>query len=164
MGKRRTPEQLHKAYTLLANSAIYQYNGAMTCPEQRQFNIRQVSNGLYDTPSTHTGFISEEAHALLHDEEQDIKKSDLVEEHFYPRTTSAYKIFEMLDAGATKDELINFIKMVCQVHLVTKDENKRLRSFQKRGSGYDTWEEQYAAAKIKLIPYVPKKRKRKPKK
>jgi len=39
-----------------------------------------------------------------------------------------------------------------------------LRPFQKRGSGYDTWEEQYAAAKIKLIPYIPKKRKRKPKK
>ena len=164
MAKRRTPEQLHKAYTLLANSAIYQYNGSKTCPEQRQFNIRQVSNGLYDTPSTHTGLISEKAHILLHDEEKNIKKSDLVEEHFYPRTQSAYKIFEMLDAGATKEELIEYIKMVCQVHLVTSDENKDLRPFQKRGSGYDTWEEQYAAAKIKLIPYVPKKRSRKPKK
>jgi hypothetical protein len=166
MAKRRTPEQLREAYALLADAAINLYNSpkTKTCPKQRAFNIRQVCNGLYDTPSTHTGLISEEAHALLHDEEQDIKKSDLVKEHFYPRTTSAYKIFEMLDAGATEDELIEFIEMVCQVHLVAKDENSRLRPFQKRGSGYDTWEEQYAAAKIKLIPYVPKKRKRKSKK
>jgi hypothetical protein len=166
MAKRRTPEQLREAYALLADAAINLYNSpkTKTCPKQRAFNIRQVCNGLYDTPSTHTGLISEEAHALLHDEELDIKKSDLVEEHFYPRTTSAYKIFEMLDAGATEDELIEYIEMVCQVHLVAKDENSRLRPFQKRGSGYDTWEEQYAAAKIKLIPYVPKKRKRKTKK
>ena len=150
MAKRRTDEQKYEAYELLANAAISLHAGAGTCPKQRAFNIRQVCNGLYDTPSTHTGLVSEKG--------QHLKKSELVEEHFHARTPSAHKMFEMLDVGATKEELIEYIKMVCQVHLVTSDENKALRPFQKLGSGYDTWEEQYAAAKIKLVPYIPKKR------
>jgi hypothetical protein len=152
MAKRRTEEQKYEAYGLLANAAISLHEGSKNCPKQRAFNIRQVCNGLYDTPSTHTGLVSEEG--------QHLRKSDLVEEHFFPRTPSAHKMFEMLDAGATREDLIEYIKMVCQVHLVTKDENSRLRPFQKLGSGYDTWEEQYAAAKIKLVPYVRKKRRR----
>ena len=152
MAKRLTEEQKYEAYGLLANAAISLHEGSKNCPKQRAFNIRQVCNGLYDTPSTHTGLVSEEG--------QHLRKSDLVEEHFFPRTPSAHKMFEMLDAGATREDLIEYIKMVCQVHLVTKDENSRLRPFQKLGSGYDTWEEQYAAAKIKLVPYVRKKRRR----
>jgi hypothetical protein len=132
MAKRRTEEQKYEAYGLLANAAISLYEGSKNCPKQRAFNIRQVCNGLYDTPSTHTGLVSEKG--------QHLRKSDLVEEHFYPRTPSAHKMFEMLDAGATKEDLIEYIKMVCQVHLVTKDENSDLRPFQKLGSGYDTWE------------------------
>ena len=103
MAKRRTDEQKYEAYELLANAAISLHAGAGTCPKQRAFNIRQVCNGLYDTPSTHTGLVSEEG--------QHLKKSELVEEHFHARTPSAHKMFEMLDVGATKEELIEYIKI-----------------------------------------------------
>jgi hypothetical protein len=39
---------------------------------------------------------------------------------------------------------------------VTKEENEALKPYQKIGSGYDTWEEQYEAVGIKLVPYVRK--------
>jgi len=64
MAKRRTDEQKYEAYELLANAAISLHAGAGTCPKQRAFNIRQVCNGLYDTPSTHTGLVSEEGQHL----------------------------------------------------------------------------------------------------
>ena len=101
MAKRLTEEQKYEAYGLLANAAISLHEGSKNCPKQRAFNIRQVCNGLYDTPSTHTGLVSEEG--------QHLRKSDLVEEHFFPRTPSAHKMFEMLDAGATREDLIEYI-------------------------------------------------------
>jgi len=53
--------------------------------------------------------------------------------------------------------LVAFIKKVCQVNYVTNEENIALKPYQKLGSGYDTWEKQYEAVGIKLVPYVRKK-------
>jgi hypothetical protein len=156
MGKRLTDEQKREKYDTVADCIIDNHQLYHDKPRHRKTMIDGFRNILFDSPRTFSGFVSEKG--------QHLKANELVKEHFYPRQASAYKMFEMLDAGVTKDELINFIKMVCQVHYVTKDENEDLKSYQKLGSGYNTWEEQYAAAGIKLVPYIPKKRGRKPKK
>jgi hypothetical protein len=162
MGKRLTPEQKYEAYSILADCVIENHLAFRNKPAHRKAMINSFRNSLFEAPSTDSGLVSERG--------QHFKKSELVKEHFYPRQASAYKMFEMLDAGATKNELTDFIKMVCQVHYVTKKENDALKPYQKLGSGYDTWEEQYAAPVIdevkgiNMVPYVPKKRGRKSKK
>lgn len=155
MGKQLTDEQKYEKYHTLANCVIDNHLLYQNKPAERQMMIGGFRNVLFDCPGTFSGFVSEKG--------QHLKTSELVKEHFYPRQASAYKMFEMLDAGATKDELIDFIRMVCQVHYVTKEENEALKPYQKIGSGYNTWEEQYAAVGIKLVPYVRKKPGRKKK-
>ena len=149
MGKRRTPEQKRKVYETLANCIIGNHAMFRDMPEERKMAINGIRNQIFDCPSTNSGLVSEKG--------QHLKKVNLVKEHFYPRQASAHKTFEMLDAGATKDEIVDFIAMVCQVHHVTKEENETLKRYQKIGSGYHTWEEQYAAAGITLVPYERKK-------
>jgi hypothetical protein len=162
MGKQLTDQQKYDKYAALANVVIGNHSLFWDKPLERQIAINGIRNQLFDSPSTFSGLVSERG--------QHLKTSELVKEHFYPRQASAYKMFEMLDAGATKDEIVNFIKMSCQVHYVTEEENNALKPFQKLGSGYDTWEEQYAAVVIdgvkgiKLVPYIRKKPGRKPKK
>jgi len=162
MGKRLTPEQKYEAYSNLADCVIENHLAFQNKPAHRKIMINSFRNSLFESPITDSGLVSERG--------QHLKKEDLVKEHFYPRQASAYKMFEMLDVGATKDELTDFIKMVCQVHYVTKEENNALKPYQKLGSGYDTPEEQYAAPVIdevkgiKLVPRIPIKPGRKPKK
>lgn len=148
MGKMRTPEQKRQVYETLANCVIGNHTLFKDMPDERKMAINGIRNQLFDCPSTNSGLVSEKG--------QHLKKADLVKEHFYPRQASAHKMFEMLDAGATKDEIVDFIAMVCQVHHVIKEENEALKQYQKIGSGYSTWEEQYEAAGISLVPYVRK--------
>lgn len=156
MGKKLTDEQTYKAYSDLADCVIENHLIFQNKPDHRKIMIGGFRNCLFDSPSTDSGLVSEKG--------QHFKKSELVKEHFHPRQASAYKMFEMLDASASKKELVDFIKMVCQVHRVTKEENIALKPYQKLGSGYNTSEEQYAAVPINLVLYIPKKRGRKPKK
>jgi hypothetical protein len=139
---------MSQKYELMADCVIGNYNLYKDKPEHRQMMISAFRNVIFDCPIIFTGFVSKKG--------QHLKVSELVKEHFYPRQASAHKMFEMLDAGVTKEELTAFIIKVCQVHYVTKEENEALKKFQKIGSGYDTWEEQYEAAGIELVPYVRK--------
>jgi len=109
----------------------------------RKSAINMIRNGIFDCRSIRTGFVSKAG--------QRLKVKYLTKEHFHPRQASAYKIFEMLDSGASVEDITDFIIKVSHVHLVTKEENERLKKFQKLGSGYDTWEEQYKAAGIELV-------------
>ena len=139
---------MSQKYETLANCVIDNHRLYKNKPDERQMMIGAFRNVLFDCPSIPSGFVSKKG--------QHLKRAQLTKEHFYPRQASAHKMFDMLDAGATKDDLVAFIKKVCQVHYVTKEENIALIPYQKRGSGYDTWEEQYEAAGIELVPYVRK--------
>ena len=139
---------MSQKYYDLAENCMNLHAGSRHSESLRLSAINLIRNGIFDCPIIFTGFVSKKG--------QHLKVSDLVKEHFYPRQASAHKMFEMLDAGATKEELVAFIIKVCQVHYVTKEENEALKKFQRIGSGYDTWEEQYEAAGIELVPYVRK--------
>lgn len=143
---------MSQKYELMADCVIDNYNLYKDKPEHRKMMISAFRNVIFDCPSIPSELVSKKG--------QHFKKSQLVKEHFYPRQASAYRMFEMLDAGVTFNELVAFIKKVCQVHYVTKEENIALIPYQKRGSGYDTWEEQYKAAGIELVPYVRKSTKK----
>jgi hypothetical protein len=136
------------SYSILAKITLTLHSVHGSDPDGRKCAIGLIRNGIFDCPSIFTGLVSEKG--------QHLKSSQLVKEHFHPRQASAYKMFEMLDAGATVDELVVFLKKVCQVNYVTKEENEALKPYQKIGSGYDTWEEQYEAVGIKLVQYVRK--------
>jgi len=140
---------MSKKYETLARIVISNHAAHGHDPDERHMAIGLIRNGIFDCPAIDSGLVSEKG--------QHLKKSELTKEHFYPRQASAFKMFEMLDAGATFDDLVAFIKKVCQVHYVTNEENIALKPYQKLGSGYDTWEEQYDAVGIKLVPYVRKK-------
>ena len=140
---------MSKKYETLARIVISNHAAHGHDPDERHMAIGLIRNGIFDCPAIDSGLVSEKG--------QHLKKSQLTKEHFYPRQASAFKMFEMLDASATFDDLVAFIKKVCQVHYVTNEENIALKPYQKLGSGYDTWEEQYDAVGIKLVPYVRKK-------
>ncbi len=140
---------MSKKYETLARIVISNHAAHGHDPDERHMAIGLIRNGIFDCPAIDSGLVSEKG--------QHLKKSELTKEHFHPRQASAFKMFEMLDAGATFDDLVAFIKKVCQVNYVTNEENIALKPYQKLGSGYDTWEEQYDAVGIKLVPYVRKK-------
>lgn len=141
---------MSKKYETLAKIVISNHAAHGHDPDERHMAIGLIRNGIFDCPSIDTGLVSEKG--------QHLTKTQLTKEHFYPRQASAHTMFEMLDAGATFDDLVAFIKKACQVHYVTSEENNALKPYQKLGSGYNTWEEQYAAVGIKLVPYIKKKR------
>jgi len=140
---------MSKKYETLARIVISNHAAHGHDPDERHMAIGLIRNGIFDCPAIDSGLVSEKG--------QHLKKSELTKEHFHPRQASAFKMFEMLDAGATFDDLVAFIKKVCQVNYVTNEENIALKPYQKLGSGYDTWEKQYEAVGIKLVPYVRKK-------
>lgn len=142
-------------YQALANCVMSLHAAHKNDPAERAMAINMIRNGIFDCPAIFSGLVSEKG--------QHLKVSELTKEHFYPRQASAHKMFAMLDAGATADDLIDYIKTVCQVHYVTKEENEALRQYQKIGSGYNTPEEQYGAVPVNLVPYVRKKPVRKQK-
>lgn len=80
------------------------------------------------------------------------RSSKVTEEHFITRTTTCRDIANTyLDGDLTDEKLIELIEKGREVHLVTEQENLDLRPFQ-QSDDYPTWESQYKAAGINLVP------------
>jgi len=136
-------------YHILAGLALDLYNGrAKTCPMHRNRAIGLITDGIYQCKPVHSGLVSKSAAHLT--------VSKITKEHYHSRKRCARKIFAMLDEGATIDQLTDFIIEACSVHYVTKAENNLLVRYQKDIENYPTWQDQYAAAGIELVPYVKK--------
>lgn len=136
-------------YRILAGLALDLYNGrAKTCPMHRKRAIGLITDGIYQCKPVHSGLVSKSA--------QHLTVSKITKEHYHSRKRCARKIFAMLDEGATEDQLTDFIIEACSVHYVTNAENRLLVRYQKDIENYPTWQDQYAAAGIELIPYVKK--------
>lgn len=135
-------------YRALANVCITLHSAHMNDVAERKMAISLIRNGIFDCKSIHSGYVSEAA--------KHMKVSEVTKEHFLPRAQSATKIFSMLDTGATVDDVEKFIIECCTVHYVTKEENNRLRKFQRDIKNYPTWPDQYRAAEINLVLYIKK--------
>ncbi len=139
-------------YRILAKLATTLHTGHGDEPAERKRAIGLITDGLYQCKPVHSGLVSKSAEHLT--------VSKLTKEHFYSRARCASKIFQMLDAGTTEDQLTDFIIEACSVHYVTKLENTLLVRYQQDTENYPTWQEQYAAAGIELVPYVKKSAKK----
>lgn len=72
-------------------------------------------------------------------------------EHFKTRTKTCREICELYKKGKLTDKkLYHILDEGRAVHLVTEEENIRLRTFQQDHT-YETWEEEYEACGIKLV-------------
>lgn len=73
-------------------------------------------------------------------------------EHYITRTNTCRTIANtFLDGNLTEQKLTDIIEEGRMVHFVSEDENLRLRVYQ-QSDDYPTWQEQYAAAGIELVP------------
>jgi len=135
-------------YLILAKMSITLHAAHGADPDERERAIGLITDGYYQCKPIHSGLVSKNA--------QHLTVAKITKDHFYSRKRSARKIFEMMDAGASIEELYDFIVLSCSVHYVTKRENLDLIPFQKNIKDYPTWQEQYAAAGIELVPYVKK--------
>jgi hypothetical protein len=139
-------------YRILAKLATTLHIGHGDEPAERKRAIGLITDGLYQCKAVHSGLVSKSAEHLT--------VSKLTKEHFYSRARCAVKIFQMLDDGTSENQLVDFIIEACSIHYVTKRENIDLIPFQKNIKDYPTWQEQYAAAGIELVPYVKKSAKK----
>lgn len=139
-------------YRILAKMSLTLHAGHGGDPDERKRAIGLITDGFHQCKAIHSGLVSENA--------QHLKVSQMTKDHYLSRKKGAIKIFEMIDAGATIDELTAFVIEVCNVHYVTKRENLDLIPYQKNTALYPTWQEQYAAAGIKLVPYIKKSNKK----
>lgn len=139
-------------YRILAKMSITLHAGHGGDPNERKRAIGLITDGFHQCKAIHSGLVSENA--------QHLNVSQMTKDHYLSRKKCAIKIFEMIDTGATIDELAAVIIEACNVHYVTKRENLDLIPYQKNTALYPTWQEQYAAAGIKLVPYVKKSNKK----
>ena len=113
---------------------------------------REIAHYLYDIPLIPTGLVSEKY--------KDYIIKNLTKEHFHARQKTADLIIRLLDSNKVSiDRLAVILKSRVRVHYVHKSENQALRKVQNLPD-YPTWHKQYAAAGIKLVPYVNKRKKR----
>lgn len=139
-------------YRILAKMSITLYAVHGQHPDERKRAIGLITDGLHQCKAIHSGLVSENA--------QHLTVVQMTKDHYLSRKKSAIKIFEMIEDGATIDEITAFIIDACSVHYVTKRENLDLIQYQQNPELYPTWQEQYAAAGIKLVPYVKKSNKK----
>lgn len=135
-------------YRILAKLATTLHAAHGNEPDERYRAIGLITDGIYQCKPVHSGLVSKSAEHLT--------VSKITKEHYHSRKRCARKIFAMLDEGATLDQLTDFIIEACSVHYVTKAENHLLVRYQKDIENYPTWQEQYAAAGIELVPYIKK--------
>jgi len=154
MARQRTTleEKLHRAARVICgNIAHYRLNDDLEGDEAWQIGqtIFQIKN-----PS---GKISVQAlDAVLSGQ---LTKSQLCDEHFYPRVDSGKFILSTFkDREVNMKELIELIRKFTQTHKVLSEQNMQLKKLNSRNSTHPlkdaSWEEQYAHFEIVLVDNV----------
>lgn len=148
--KKVTNPAAWKDYIAYAEYTIRRFKAVQTEYDAVYF-VRELSIAIFDMKAKLSGYVSKE-HA-------DKIKAELVWEHYFSRKKSAVLIYNLLKnrKNITAKRIAAVMMSRNRVHLVSKEENQLLRKYQHSSNNYKTWREEYAAAGIKLVPYIPKK-------
>ena len=125
---------VRRDYEALADYIIEHTDVSKKCDKQLKFLKDGLRNQLFDMAYIESGLTSKKAI------ESGLKKSQLT--------------IELIDAaldGRSKKYIVDSIKMMCEVHITTKEENLSLVKLQ-RDPDYH-WEKGYKTAGIELIEY-----------
>lgn len=142
-------------YFNYAKNLIKIYKGLKNSPDGDRLFVDIVRHTIFDKKPIRSGLVSESG--------SNLGITELTKEHFYPRKKTADLILKKLKHGHISPERLCLLIMSrCRVHLVTPEENQRLRKFQ-TDENIKTWRHEYEAAGIKLVPWTPLKTGRKPK-
>lgn len=109
--------------------------------------LHLIHEALHNVPSIFSGLVSEKTEGM--------PLAKMTKEHFFSRKKSARKIFEQIRSGKSMSRLTRLVMSRARVHRVTKQENLDLIPFQ-HNPEYTTWQSEYKAVGIKLVPYVRK--------
>ena len=109
--------------------------------------LHLIHEALHNVPSIFSGLVS--------DKTEGMPLSKMTKEHFFSRKKSARKIFEQIRKGKSLERLTLLVMSRARVHRVTKQENLDLIPYQ-HNPEYITWQSEYKAVGINLIPYVRK--------
>ena len=133
-------------YKILLDVASANYEAFKDHPEHLQFVTGLIAEGLHRMKPIHTGLISVAA------SDKGVK---ICKEHFFGRLASAKIIMQKIAEGKWSDErLVLLIMSRSRVHYTTSKENMILRNYD-----HLHWTKAYAAAGIKLVPFVPRNKK-----
>lgn len=133
-------------YQILLDTARTNYESFKDRPEHLQFVTGLIAEGLHRMKPIHTGLISEAANK---------KGVKICKEHYFGRLASAKLIMKKIAERKWSDKrLVQFIKSRSRVHYTTSQENTILRNYD-----HLYWTKAYAAAGIKLVPFVPRNKK-----
>ena len=136
---------VRRDYEALADYIIEHTDVSKKCDKQLKFLKDGLRNQLFDMAYIESGLTSKKAI------ESGLKKSQLTKEHMYPRNQSAIRLIDAALDGRSKKYIVDSIKMMCEVHITTKEENLSLVKLQ-RDPDYH-WEKGYKTAGIELIEY-----------
>lgn len=109
--------------------------------------LHLIHEALHNVPSIFSGLVSEKTEGM--------PLAKMTKEHFFSRKKSARKIFEQIRKGKSLERLTLLVMSRARVHRVTKQENLDLIPYQ-HDPEYTTWQSEYKAVGINLIPYVRK--------
>jgi hypothetical protein len=105
-----------------------------------------------DLPSIASGYVSSRLVVNHAPTKTSFRNCNVTHEHYVTRTTTCRRIAELyLEDKLTDDLLEMIVDEGRKVHYVTMQENIDLRPYQ-QSPKYPTWQEQYAAAGITLVP------------
>jgi hypothetical protein len=131
---------------MLLRVAQANYNAFKDSPDELHFVTGLIAEGIHRMKPIHTGLISEAAN------EKGVK---ICKEHFFGRLASAKLIMQKIAEGKWSDErLVLLIMSRSRVHYTTSHENMVLRNY-----SHLHWRKAYKAAKINLVPFVPRNKK-----
>jgi hypothetical protein len=133
-------------YKILLDVAKANYNSFKDKPDELSFVTGLIAEGIHRMKPIHTGLISESA---------SLKGVKICKEHYFGRLASAKLIIKKIAERKWSDErLVQLIKSRSRVHYTTSQENMILRNYD-----HLYWTKAYAAAGIKLVPFVPRNKK-----
>ena len=111
-----------------------------------EFIFQSIRHQIHDLKPIYSGYTSWAAIKMYNG-----RVTKMTKEHYNGRANSAREIIQMIKDKVGYQELLNFIKKSCNVHYTTPEENISLVPYQNK-ENYN-WEEAYAAAGIKLVPF-----------
>jgi hypothetical protein len=122
----------------------------------KEYTVQEVARILMlsygDVKTKPSGLVSKSLVKVHEPTGRHYRKGKCTGEHFKTRTKTCREICELYLKGKLNlKKLYNILDEGRAVHLVTEEENIRLRNFQ-QDHNYETWEEEYAACGIELVP------------